>query len=224
MSHVSDETKASDQFIEDAVIRELERDPQVGAAHIGVSAYDGAIALTGQVAAYPEKLAVVQAAERVHGVRAIADEIQVKLPGSSHEDDAAIAEHIARQMHWNVVVPDTVTAEVSHGHVTLRGTVQSTYQQHAAESPVQLVRGVCSVTNLITTEPGGTLSPGEIGRRVGDALANLADLRAVRVSTNNGSVYLEGHVRTLAERRIAERAAGSIPGVDRLRNDIVVGP
>jgi osmotically-inducible protein OsmY len=208
----------------DAVVRELERDPQVRAAHIGVSAYDGAIALTGQVVAYPEKLAAVRAAERVNGVRAIADEIQVNLPGSSHEDDTAIAEHISRQMHWNVVVPDTVTAEVHHGHVTLRGTVQSNYQQHAVEGPIELVRGVCSVTNLITTEPSGTLIAGEIGRRVDDALANLADLRSVRVSTHNGSVRLEGHVRTLAERRVAERTAGSIPGVDRLRNDIVISP
>jgi osmotically-inducible protein OsmY len=153
MSQVSDETKVRDQLIEAAVMAQLEDDPRVGAPHIGVSAYDGAVTLTGQVGAYPERLAVVRAAERVPGVRAVADEIAVKLPGSSHEDDAAIAEHISRQLAWNVLVPDTVAAEVRRGHVTLRGTVPFTYQRHEAERPVELVRGVCSVTNLISIEP-----------------------------------------------------------------------
>jgi osmotically-inducible protein OsmY len=222
MPQASNEMNVSNDAIEDAVRRELEMDPRVGTAHIGVSAYDGAIVLSGRVAAYPEKLAAVRAAERVHGVRAIADEIEVKVLGSSGVDDQAIAEQIARQLQWNVVVPDTVTAEVSHGNVTLQGRVTSDYQLHAAEGPIQLVRGVASLTNLITTEPGQKLTADEITHQVREALGNLADLRSVRITTSDGLVHLEGEVHTLEDRRIAEHTAGSISGIERLENDIVL--
>jgi osmotically-inducible protein OsmY len=141
-------TEITHSTVEDAVRRELDWDPKVDANSLGVNAKDGSIVLTGSVSSHAEKLAAVKAAERVYGVRAVAAEITVELPGASVEGDAEIAETIARQLHWNTVVPETVTADVENGFVTLRGTVEWAYQRDAAERPINLVRGICCVTRL----------------------------------------------------------------------------
>lgn len=216
----------SDEAIERAVMRELEWDPKVGSAHIGVTASEGAIMLTGYVSTYPEKLAAVRAAEHVHGVRTIADEIEVRLPGSSEGDDEAIAEQIARQLRWNAVVPDTVAAEVRNGYVTLRGTVESGYQREEAERPIEQVRGVYGVSNQITIEPSPKPRADEIDHRVHEAISRMAELdtRSIRIATKDGTVHLQGNVHTLAASRMAEQAAASAPGVTDVKNDIVVSP
>jgi osmotically-inducible protein OsmY len=119
----------SDTLLQDEVMKELDYEPRVEPAHIGVSATDGAVTLTGHVHSYGAKVAAVRAAERVYGVTAVADEIQVRLPSSDERDDADIAEEIARQRGWNTLVPASVDAEVRKGHVTLRGTVDWAYQR-----------------------------------------------------------------------------------------------
>jgi osmotically-inducible protein OsmY len=218
--------ETTDKMIEEAVRRELEWDPAVGATHIDVTTRDGAVVLTGNVPTYGERLAAVTAAERIYGVRAVADDIEVKLPGTSAGADAEVAETIARQLQANTRVPDTVQVEVRHGFVTLRGTVEWSYQRDAAEWPIQLVEGVCSVTNRITIKPRVKSSAADIERDVHDAIGRLADLdaRSIGVSVRGGTVRLDGHVHSPRERRIAERAAASAPGVKKVTNDLVVTP
>jgi osmotically-inducible protein OsmY len=218
-------TEATDKRVDEAVRRELDWDPKVDANALGVTAQEGAIVLTGVVSSNAEKLAAVRAAERVFGVRTVANEIRVELPGASVVVDQEIAETIARQMHWNTRVPETVQADVDTGHVTLRGTVEWGYQRDAAEHPINLLRGVCNVTNLITIEPSAELGA-DLGRSVQEAIGRMADLdaRSIGVTASDGTVHLHGSVHTFAERRIAERAAAAAPGVGEVDNELVVTP
>jgi len=218
-------TKATDKAIDDAVRQELAWDPKVNANSLGVTANDGAIVLTGVVSSNAEKLAAVRAAERVFGVRTVAAEIRVDLPGASVVVDQDIAETISRQLHWNTRVPDTIQADVDRGHVTLRGTAEWGYQREAAEHPINLVRGVCNVTNLITIEPRQKLSV-DLAQSVHDAIGRMADLdaRSIQVTSSEGTVHLHGSVHTFAEKRTAERAAAAAPGVREVNNELVVTP
>jgi osmotically-inducible protein OsmY len=198
----------------------------VSADHLGVTAKDGAIVLMGAVSSNAERLAAVRAAERVYGVRTVADETQVELSEANVVGDVEIAETIGRQLQWNTNVPDTVTADVRKGFVTLRGTVEWSYQRDAAEHPANLVRGVYLVTNLITIEPCAELAADELEQQVHEAIGRMADLdaRSIGVAASGGTVHLQGSVHSLADRRIAEHAAASAPGVKEVRNDIVVTP
>jgi osmotically-inducible protein OsmY len=212
--------------LQTAVIKELQWDPKVDATHIGVFVKDGAVTLTGEVSSYSEKLAAVSAAERVYGVRAVADEIKVELPGTSTRDDTDIAAEIARELSWNDRVPDTVDAEVRKGYVTLRGEVDWNYQREAAEEVVRNLTGVRGVTNLITVKSPVEPKPSDIESRIADAIHRMADLdsRSIRVTRSNGIVRLQGHVHSLYEKKVAESAAASAPGVTRVENEIDVTP
>jgi osmotically-inducible protein OsmY len=145
--------KIDDTILQLAVTTELDRDPEVDRTHIGVAARDGAVTLTGYVPSEADKVAAVRAAERVDGVQAVADDVavQLRLPGKF--TDAEIAEQIARRRAWNPEVPTTITAEVSDGHVTLRGEVESTYQRELVELGVGNLLGVRGVSNEIRVSP-----------------------------------------------------------------------
>jgi osmotically-inducible protein OsmY len=218
-------TGITDRTVEDAVRREFDWDPKVNANSLGVTSKDGSVVLMGVASSHAEKLAAVKAAERVYGVRTVADEINVELPGASVMGDAEIAETIARQLHWNTVVPDTVKAEVENGFVTLRGTVEWAYQRDAAERPTNLVRGICRVTNLITVEPREELAA-DLEHRVHEAIDRMADLdgRSIGVTASNGAVHLQGSVHSFTEKRIAEHAAAAAPGVTDVNNELAVTP
>jgi osmotically-inducible protein OsmY len=213
-----------DKQLRDEVMRELEWDPEVDATHVGVSVKDGAVTLAGHVSSYSERLAAVRAAERVYGVKAVADELEVKLPGTSSRDDTEVAEAIAQVLRWNTLVPDTVKAEVRQGMVTLRGDVDWTYQRMAAERAVRDVKGVKGVTNLITVKPRA--KPEDIEQRIAEAIRRAAnmDARQIWVTTNNGTAVLHGTVHSLYEKKIAEQEAASAPGVSKVDNQIVVVP
>ena len=218
-------TEATNEKIAGAVRRELDWDPKVNANALGVTVEDGAVVLTGVVSSNAEKLAAVRAAERVFGVRAVASELRVELPGDSVVVDELIAESIARQLRSNTLVPATVQADVQDGYVTLRGAVQWMYQREAAEHPINLVRGVCAVTNLITIEPHEKVGA-ELGQQVREAMGRMADLdaRSIEVTTSAGTVQLHGSVHTFGERRTAERAAAAAPGVSEVQNELAVTP
>jgi osmotically-inducible protein OsmY len=213
-----------DKLIQEAVMRELDWDPKVDAAHIGVSVKNGAVTLTGHVSSYSEKLEAVKAAERVYGVKAVADEIKVRLPTSDVRDDTDIAEEIARELQWNTLVPDTVHAEVRNGIVTLRGDVEWAYQREEAERAVRYLTGVTGVTNLITVKP--RVKAADIEQRIKEAIERAAslDARQIRVTTTNGTVHLHGHVHSLFEKKVAEEAAKAAPGIVKVENEIVVTP
>lgn len=168
----------------------------------------------------------MSAAERVYGVRGVADEIDVRLPSTSIGGDAEIAAMISRQLRANPFLPETVKVEVKHGHVTLRGTVESVHQRDAAERPIEHVPGVYTVSNLITVKPRSSPDSAEIERAVHEAIGRMAalDARAIGVAVSNGTVNLRGHVHSLAERQVAERTAAAAPGVKKVENEIIVTP
>jgi osmotically-inducible protein OsmY len=218
------EDRMDDKALQEAVIEELEWDPELDSAHIGVAAKGGAVTLTGHVSSYAEKWAAVRAAERVAGVVAVADELEVKLPGSSMRDDTDIAESIARTLRSHVSVPASVDAEVEHGFVTLRGEVDWSYQRDAAERVVRNVLGVKGVSNLITLN--AKVKPAQIEQRIADAIKRMANLDAnqITVTATDGTVHLHGRVHSWYEKRLAEQEAKSAPGVSKVDNQITVVP
>jgi osmotically-inducible protein OsmY len=214
----------SDIDLRDAVEVELEWDPRVDDSRIRVTAKDGAIALRGSVDSYPQKWAAVRAAERIRGVKAVADDIRVRLPDAVIREDAEIAQEIAHQRSWNTSFPDPVDVEVTNGKVTLRGDVPWSYQRDEAVRAVRHLEGVRSVSNLIRVKPQEEAEVSDVERRIEEAIWRQADLDAdsITVATSNGVVRLEGSVGSLAERRLAQLAAESAPGVTKVENEISV--
>ncbi len=218
-------TITSDKLMREAVLRELEWDAQVDADRIAVSANDGAIVLSGHVTTYSDKWDAVKAAERVYGVRAVADEVEVKLPSSSERDDEDIAEDITRHLHTSTAIPKTVQAEVKNGNVTLRGEVAWPYQRAEAERALKYLWGVKGLANMIAVKPAAPKGS-DVAERVSEAIERMAhlDARSIWVTSSNGSVHLHGHVHSFSEKHTAGRAAASAPGVTSVENEVFVTP
>ena len=218
-------TITSDKLMREAVLRELEWDAQVDAGRIAVSANDGAIVLSGHVTTYSDKWDAVKAAERVYGVRAVADEVEVKLPSSSERDDEDIAEDITRHLNTSTAIPKTVKAEVKNGNVTLTGDVSWPFQRDEAERALKYLWGVKGLANMIAVKPAGPKGS-DVAERVSEAIERMAhlDARSVWVTTSNGTVHLHGHVHSFSEKHTAGRAAASAPGVTTVKNEVLVTP
>jgi osmotically-inducible protein OsmY len=196
----------------------------VDAAEIGVAAESGIVTLSGMVKSLPQKWAAEKAAQRVSGVKAVTDEIVVKLPGDSELSDTDIARAAVNALDWNASLPrGRVTLVVSHGWITLEGTLQFHYERVAAEYAVRGLTGVKGVTNLISVKPPQT-SPRDIKHRIEQAFERAADLDAqtISVEAREGKVVLRGTVDSWAERERAELAAWAAPGVSRVENEILV--
>jgi osmotically-inducible protein OsmY len=215
----------SDSEIREDVIRELQWDPQVSDPDaIGVAVQDGAVTLTGQTATYAEKLAAARATERVYGVKAVANDLKVKLSGEPR-DDPDIAKAIAHVLEWNVQVPaDRVKARVQAGWVTLDGHVDYEYQRHEVERMVRSVRGVVGVINTITVTP--PVSPEQVEAKIEEAFRREAevDARHVQVAVSDHTAKLYGHVHSLNEVTAAKAAAAAAPGVASVESHLVVSP
>ncbi len=214
----------TDTELQHAVMEELAWEPSVDAAEIGVSAESGIVTLSGMVKSLPQKWAAEKAAQRVSGVKAVTDEIVVKLPGESELSDTEIARAAVNALDWNASVPrGRVTLIVSHGWVTLEGTVRFHYERVAAEYAVRGLMGVKGVTNLISVNPPHT-TPSDIKHRIQQAFERAAELDAqtIGIETQDGKVVLRGNVKSWAEREQAEWAAWAAPGVSHVENEIVV--
>ncbi len=215
----------TDKALQHDVLDELRWDPHVDAANIGVTVEDGVVTLNGHVADFAQKQAAVRAAKRVYGVKAFADNIQVRLPGSYERTDTDIARAAANVLEWNTAVPcDHVTVTVRNGWLTLEGKVKWQYQKMAAEQAVQHLMGVNGVTNAITVTPH-VPSP-EITAKIEEALQRNAHLaaRRIQVEMQGSKVLLHGSVSSLFERDEAERVAWSAPGVSHVENHLIVTP
>ena len=215
----------SDSEIRQDVISELQWDPQITEPDaIGVAVSDGAVTLTGHVSTYAQRLAAARAAERVYGVKAVANDLTVKLSGAPR-DDSDIARAIAHILEWNVQVPEgKVHARVSDGWVTLDGEVEYEYQRREVERMVRNVKGVVGVTDAITVKP--PVSPEKVQAVIEDAFKREAeiDARHIRVEVSDHTAQLYGHVHSLHEAAAARAAAAAAPGVATVESHLLVSP
>ena len=215
----------TDSSLQDAVMRELNWEPRVNAAHIGVSANNGAVTLTGEVSSFTARNQAVRAAERVYGVRAVADELTIKLYGPHHHGDSEIAEAVSRALRWNNEVPENVEAEIKDGFVTLVGQAEWQYQRDASMRAVRDLRGVTGVSNQVRiVNPHAT--PTDVEQRIRQAFERNArlDARHVDVSITGGTAHLHGHVHSIFEKHVAENAAAGAPGVSHVDDHLLVLP
>jgi osmotically-inducible protein OsmY len=215
----------TDQQIREDVTAELDWDPELQPHHIGVVVEDGVVTLTGWVDNYVKKWEAEEAALRVRGVVAVADEVEVRLPHTAVRDDADLAADVARALEWDAMVPPgKVDAVVSNGWVTLRGEVGWHFQRRNAERAVRRLGGVRGITNEISVKPRVQASSEQIRAQVRDALVRNAetDARDIEVEVRGDRVTLRGKVHSWAQRRAAERAAASAPGVGEVDNHLRV--
>jgi osmotically-inducible protein OsmY len=211
-----------EQGLRDTVMRQLAWDPQVDATMIGVTNKDGIVTLSGYVDTYVARLAAERAARRVYGVKAVANELVVKL--AEERIDPDIAKDALHALANRVDVPRGITITVRDGHITLGGRVEWNYQRVSAERAVRYLRGVKGVFNNIVVSP--VVSPKDVETRIAEGLRRHADIdaRRINVSAEGARVVLSGFVRSWNERDEAERAAWTAPGVSTVDNRIAVIP
>ena len=213
----------TDTQLRDDVQAELSWDPAFKASDIGVIVKDGVVTLTGHLSSHAEKYAAERAVQRVHGVKAVAVEMTVKLPFGNERTDADIAMAAERALEWNVLVPDgRIRPMVEKGLLTLQGEVEWGYQRSAAEGAVRDLMGVTGVSNLVKVKP--KLSPADVEKKIHDALSRQADREARRlsISVDGSQVTLRGVVHSWAERDAVQGAAWATPGVSFVVNDLLV--
>src|SRR3989441_2844072 len=213
----------SDEEIQRDVLAELKWDPRLQPNEIGVIVKDGIGTLTGSVASYLKKWAAEEAAHRVRGVKAVANDVEVRLPGAGQRTDADIAAAALRALEWDAFVPvDKLDITVSKGWITLKGEVEWQFQKQDAEKVVRRLSGVRGVSNLITIKP--RLSAFELEDKIEQALVRSAetDAQRITVEVQGSKVILKGTVRSWAERDEAERTAWSAPGVTSVDNRITI--
>jgi osmotically-inducible protein OsmY len=215
----------SDAEIESDVEEELKWDPDLDATDIAVSVKDGVVTLAGFVKSYTDKYQAEAAAKRVAGVRAVANDIEVRMPSVDQRPDPDIARDAVAAIKSQLPISsEHIKIVVKNGWVTLEGQVEWQYQRQTAENAVRRIKGVKGVSNLIQLKP--RVEPSEIKRKIQEAFRRNAELDANRITVEvrGGEVILKGTVRSWIEREEAERTAWSAPGVTKVDDQIVVSP
>lgn len=211
-----------DKQLKQSVLDELKWEPSVNAAHIGVTTKDGVVTLMGHVESYWEKSAAEKAAQRVKGVKAVAEEIEVRLPYSVKRGDEEIASAAVSHLKWDSAVPsDAIKVKVEKGRITLTGEVEWHYQQEAAAEDVQGLWGVVGVDNQVTIKPRPNAT--NIRDSIKVALnRSWFDPANIAVAAQGGRVTLTGTVNSWYERDVASSTAWAAPGATSVENDLAV--
>jgi osmotically-inducible protein OsmY len=215
----------SNEEIERDVREELKWDPDLDASNIAVSVKDGVVTLAGFVKSYSDRLEAEAAAKRVAGVKAVANDLEVRLPAIDQRPDPDIARDAVAALKTELPIShDKIKLIVKDGWVTLEGAVEWQYQKSTAENAVRKVKGVKGVTNVISVKP--KMEPSELKRKIVEAFKRNAEVDANRITVeaNGSEVTLKGTVRSWIEREEAERVAWSAPGVTKVEDRIVVSP
>lgn len=215
-----------DKALRETVLDELDFEPSVNAAHIGVATERGVVTLTGHVLSYAEKVAAERAVMHVRGVQAVAQEIEVRYPEHKKASDDEIAMRALRVLAWHAGIPDdAVQVKVQGGFVTLTGELDWQFQRFSAEAAVRKLSGVTGVYDQITLRVTGAAKASEVEQRIKEAFRRNAeiDAKAIQVTSKDGkTVSLEGSVHSWNERWAAERAAWSVFGVKIVNDRLMV--
>jgi osmotically-inducible protein OsmY len=215
----------SDSTLRQDIIDELDFEPSIDAADIGVAVENGVATLTGHVPTYAQKLTVEEVVRRVKGVKGMAQEIEVRPFGTNRTADDEIAKRAVNTINWNTSVPDgAVQVKVQDGWVTVTGKVEWQYQKKAAADAVRDLAGVVGVSNQIEIKQRA--SAFDVKKRIEDALKRHAEIEAQAIKVNvldGGKIRLEGRVHAWSERSAAERAAWSAPGVSSVEDRLTIG-
>ncbi len=214
---------SEDRDLQQAVLAEFNWEPSVTAAHIGVTANAGVVTLSGHVDSYAGKLAAETAARRVKGVKALAEEIEVRLPFDVRRTDDEIAAAAIERIAWNVAIPqDSITVKVEKGWVTLTGQVDFWYQKDAAEQEIRPLMGVTGVSNQATIKPA--VNARNLREDIALALHRswFSHPDQIHVTSEGGHVWLTGSVHSFHERQVAGTTAWSSPGATMVENDLAV--
>jgi osmotically-inducible protein OsmY len=213
----------TDAAIQGDVFAELKWEPRVLPNEIGVAVTDGIVTLTGMIDSYTKRRAAEDAAHRVRGVKAVANDIEVRLSSSDKRTDADIAAAAVRALEWDSPIPiDKLDVTLSRGWVTLKGEVEWRYQKQDAELMVRRLTGVKGLTNLVrvTTRQ----MPAEVKKQIEEMLVRTAtsDAQRITVEVDGGKVVLRGTVRSWAEKEEVARQAAAAPGVAAVDNRIMI--
>lgn len=212
-----------DDKLQKAVLAELNWEPSITAAHIGVAADNGTVTLTGHVHSYGQKHAAEMATGRVKGVKAIAEEIEVRLPFEVNRDDADIATAAANRLAWDTGTPrDAVKIKVEKGWVTLTGQVEWHFQKEAAEREVRNLMGVLGVSNQVTIKPRVDTAHLQDDIQLALHRSIFFQPENVHVTAQEGRVKLTGTVNSWQERRTAASTAWAAHGATSVENDLIV--
>jgi len=215
----------TDEQIQIDVLEELKWDTRVRPNEIGVAVKDSIVTLTGWVDSYLKKMAAEEAAHRVPGVKAVANDIEVRLPGFAERTDTDLAAAVLNALRWDAAIPTgKVDVTVSQGWVTLKGEVEYAFQKRDAERAVRRLSGVKGVSNLIVVKP--QVFPSDLKQQIERALVRNAetDARNITIEVEGSKVILRGTVRSYAEKQAAEDTAWAAPGVTEVENRIVISP
>lgn len=202
---------------------ELKWEPKLRGSEIGVSAHNGIITLTGIVDRYTKKIAAEKAAERVAGVKIIAQEIEVRISKAGKKSDTEIAKAILESFKWNSEIPeDSIKLRVENGWVFIEGEVEWQYQKDLIREAIEPIQSVKGISNYVTIQP--KLESSIIKENIRKALLRNAAIEAnnIKLEITDKKVILKGTVHSWFEKNEIEKAAWSAPGVEVVEDDLII--